>query len=413
MSEFQIETEPKANPSLPPMDESNRQWWRTMAVLYRWKWFIMFITLLTAGISAHIAFNILQPYFLSTTKVMMPLSTGGSGLAQALAGRGASGAVSALLGGANGDYTRYLSILNSRSLRETVMRKFNLVKHYNFHTANPRQDWQDALDMLDGNLDIRIDEKEEHLQVNVYDIDPQFAADVANFMTAELNRRNAELLSDNARNNRTYVEKRYLAAKNALDSLQNVRQQFQEKYGVVELDKQVQAYYEELAKYRMQVAQTEIQTKVIEEQYGAQNDMTINAKSLTEKSKAQLESLIQGKDRLMPVSLDNMPAASREFAEIYQNTLVQAKLLESMTPLYEQSLFDEKRQTIAVQILDNAVPAIKKAGPKRAIIIAVSALSGLILAMLFALLYDWLRRSQSYFSTRLTQEINAMKQERM
>jgi hypothetical protein len=33
--------------------------------------------------------------------------------------------------------------------------------------------------------------------------------------------------------------------------------------------------------------------------------------------------------------------------------------------------------------------------------------------MLFALLYDWLRRSQSYFSTRLTQEINAMKQERM
>lgn len=391
--------------------QNDSQWWSTLAVLYRWRWFVVFITFLTTGMASYIAFQVLLPYYLSTSKVMMPVNSSGNSLAQALAGRGASAAVSSLLGGATGDYTRYLSILNSRSLREAVIRKFDLVKHYAINTGNPREDWEDVFDALDGNLDIRIDEKEENLAINVYDTDPNYAADIANFMTQELNRRNAELISNNAKNNRSYVERRYLASQNALDSLHNVRQQFQEKYGVIELDTQLEAYYQELAKYRMQVAENEIGAAMVNEEYGNENVISERANSAAQKSRAQLNQFIDGKDRLMPVSLDELPVASREYADIYQNTLIQAKLLESLTPLYEQAMFDEKRQTIAVQILDTAIPAYKKAGPKRMIIVGVAALSALMLAGIFALLYDWLRRKQHHFSKRLTSEINRQRNE--
>ncbi|HRK73332.1 MAG TPA: Wzz/FepE/Etk N-terminal domain-containing protein, partial [Rhodothermales bacterium] len=344
--------------------QENR-FWQTLAVLYLWRWFITGITVLVAIISVVIAL-FLPNVFTSSTSLLLPPASGAGGLAQALTGRGLGSVASSLLGGAGGDYTRYMGILGSRRVLEAVVQKYGLIKSYEIDYPEPGRNLEEAIKTFQDNLKIEVDEKLEYLVVSVTDKDPKKAADIANFMVAELNRISSEMFSANARNYRTYMERRYNKATAALDSLQNEMEAFQSRNGVIELPSQIEAFYTNVAQYRMEVAKAEIAAEALASQLGPDNAQVLASQQVYERSKQQLEDFMNGNDRMMQVSFDQLPGVGREYAKLYQGILAQGKILEALTPLYEQANFDEKRTTIAVQVLDKAVPSAKKSWPPRA-----------------------------------------------
>jgi uncharacterized protein involved in exopolysaccharide biosynthesis len=81
--------------------------------------------------------------------------------------------------------------------------------------------------------------------------------------------------------------------------------------------------------------------------------------------------------------------------------LIQAKIIEFVRPMYEQALFDERRDMSAVQVIDEAVPPSRKVKPKRSLIVAGATLSAFVLLCAFVIAVAALRRGAPAISARL------------
>lgn len=379
---------PPGPPGGPAPDGEPSLFWHVLRVALRRRKLIAGVTFATAVLSVVISL-FLPLVFSSSARVLIPDSdVGGLGaLIGDLSPIGAS-----LLGGGGGDYSRYLSILTSRSLMDETIEQFDLVRVY--ETDDAKDPLGEAREQLASNTRFEVDMKYDFLEITVFDRDPRRSADLANFLVEELNRRHQALSSQNAGGFRRYVEARYARAELELDSLRGEMQRFQEAHGVVELPTMTQAFLETAAEQRAQLAQAEIQYEALLAQFGPDNPEVAAARDVVAAARRAEQSLLSGGEQLMPVPLRDLPALGSEYARLYQELLIQAKILESSRPLLEQARFEEERERTAVQVVDRAVPPVRKAKPKRAVVVIATTASAFLLVLLWVLGQDWLRRSR-------------------
>jgi uncharacterized protein involved in exopolysaccharide biosynthesis len=101
-----------------------------------------------------------------------------------------------------------------------------------------------------------------------------------------------------------------------------------------------------------------------------------------------------------------MPAEGMEYMRLYRDYEIYSKFLGFLLPMVQQARVDEHRQAQAVVQLDAATPPEWKNKPKRSIIIGISALSILVLAMIFVLS----RERFSYYRSLYPDEWNTIRQ---
>ena len=350
-----------------------------VGTLYRWKVFILAVTI-AAAIGSIVISGFLPKWYASTTRVLPPEGGDNSGLGSLIGEL--SPLASSLLGG-GGDYSRYLAILNSYSLQSTVVERFDLIRAY--ETEDNPDPEADAVAALGSNTDIEIDLEYNSLMVTVFDESPQQAADIANFMIAELNRRNEELALQGAGRFRQYVEGRYREIELRMDSARAEMQAFQERHGVIELPAMAQGFAEAVAASQAQIAEAEIRYEALTSELGVENPQVKVAQSALNAARRSQADLLAGRDAVMPVPRQRLPAVAAEYARIYQELLVQQTLMENARPLLEQARFDEERDRVAVQVLDPAIPAKLKSRPRRSVLVATTTLAAGAFACLFAL----------------------------
>ncbi len=373
--------------------------WQAVVALWRARWLVIGSSLVAAIVAVVISLNIPNEYEAGAR--VLPPESGGGGLG-ALIGDLSPIAASMLQGGGS-NYTRYLSILTSRSTLDRVVQRFHLIEVYEVEDdPNPQAA---ARAMLFTHLNVGVDLEYDFMFINAIDRDPRRAADIANFLVQELNRRNQELSAENAGTNRRYIQERYEAAETALDSLRGEMQRFQEAHGVIELPTMAQAFMESVAQQEAQVTQAEVQYEALRAQYGPDNPEVQAAQEVVQAARRAQSQLMSGGGAAMPVPMRQLPALANEYARLYQQVLIQGQILEASRPLYEQARFEEERQRTAVQVLDDAVPPTRKSGPHRSLLVITTTLSAFILLCIFVVVYDWLRRNRAAWSRRL-QEVN-------
>lgn len=130
-----------------------------------------------------------------------------------------------------------LQMLQSNHIRSSVIRKFDLAKHYEIDTTA-----KDAQTQLIGQWKkfVSISKNEyESVDIEVTDTDPKLAADIANDILWELDNKISSLHKEKASEVKILLEKQ-LALKNAqLDSLGKGLQELRVKYNI--LDYNIQA----------------------------------------------------------------------------------------------------------------------------------------------------------------------------
>ena len=258
-----------------------------------------------------------------------------------------------------------------------------------------------ALEMLDGNIEFVVDEEYNHLSVQVYDEDPQQAADMANFFVEELQRMNAALASQSAGAFRRYVEQRYEKTEVELDSVLNALSALQEHYGVLDLATQGEVFYIGMTELRMSVFSLEIEHEQLLSMYGPDNPTVQAARESVRSANRKYNAAMEGSERILPVPQDSLPRVARQFVDLQQQQLILAKIIEFTRPVLEEARLEEQRKIEAVQVVDVARPPAKKARPFRSLIVVASTASGFILAMVYVLLLAWWRRHHADFAHRL------------
>lgn len=386
---------PGAAESMPGRPDAGL--WIALAAILRWRWFIIVTTLLVGAASVAITLS-MPNWYAASARVLPPEASGANPITAALM-RNAGSAASALLGGVSSDYARYLAILSSRRVLESVVEEFDLVRAYELQDARHPED--EALRHLQANVSFPVDEDYEFLSIVVYDTNPDRAARMANFMVERLNTINIELSSRTAANYRGFVERRYQEAQVALDSLMDEGQAFQQRYGILDLDVQTQAYFNQLAELRASSTLAEVQYEALRSQLGDENDEVRALGAVASAAQDKVDAMMAGGEAVLPVAQSEMSDVARGFLDLRREAEVQRQILEAVQPLVEQARFEEEKQVEAVQIVDAAQPPTRKAKPRRSVLVLVATTSGFLLATLFVLLFTAWQRKAAYVAYRL------------
>jgi len=85
---------------------------------------------------------------------------------------------------------------------------------------------------------------------------------------------------------------------------------------------------------------------------------------------------------------ENAPALGIEYLRIKREMEIQNQLFKFFTQQFEQAKLAEIKETPTLQVLDKAVPPIKRSKPHRAIIVILSAFITFTISIVFVFLIE-------------------------
>jgi uncharacterized protein involved in exopolysaccharide biosynthesis len=302
-------------------------------------------------------------------------------------------ALSSLSG--NTETDRYLAILKSATVLNAVIQKFDLVHVYEI-TSYPME--KTTKELL-SNVEFTV-ETEGNLTITVYDTDPRRAADMANYFVEMLNTKNTELQVQNAHGNRQFIEERYKKNLSDLAAAEDSLKAFQKKYGVIALPEQVEASIKAAAEITGQIALKEVQANVLRRTQSADNPSVIATQIEIDEFRNKLSQMNSGahipkNEMNVFVPFSKMPDLGGEYIRRFRDVEIQYKILQFITPLYEQAKVEERRQTPSVLILDKAGPAERKSKPKISLYALIALMMSLLLSLFTAFVIEAIAKLQS------------------
>jgi capsule polysaccharide export protein KpsE/RkpR len=210
---------------------------------------------------------------------------------------------------------------------------------------------------------------------------------MANYFVEMLNTKNTELQVQNAHGNRQFIEERYKKNVSDLAAAEDSLKAFQKKYGVIALPEQVEASIKVAAEITGQLALKEVQANVLRRTQSADNPSVIATQIEIDEFRNKLSQMNSGvhvskNEMNVFVPFSKMPDLGGDYIRRFREVEIQYKILQFLTPLYEQAKVEEKRQTPSVLILDNAAPAERKSKPK----VSLYALLAFVISTLLSLL---------------------------
>jgi tyrosine-protein kinase Etk/Wzc len=370
------------------MSETSQSESRIFLILYNWKKFI-FINLIILGFVGGIIAFTLPHYFKSSATVMVPSSDMGlGGLTSLLGGKSSVASFGAKLFGVSGSSEDVLlGILNSRTALQNVLDRFELYEYYDGDNRNIDK----IIKSFKGDLNFEPNEF-GFIEISVVNKDPQKSADIANYFVRLLDSLNIEFNIEQARNNRKFIEKRYLLnvqdIRNAEDSLYK----FQKKYGIVAVPEQLEVTVKAAAEIEAKLAEAELKAILIENQIGNTSPQYSIVKDeidylrnkvneLKNDSKVNLNSNVL-------FAFQQMPEISVKYIRLVRELEIQQAILEVILPLYEQVKVEEQKSMPTVINVDKAVPPQLKDSPKRLFIIFLFIFLGTFIFIPFLFVID-------------------------
>jgi tyrosine-protein kinase Etk/Wzc len=295
------------------------------------------------------------------------------------------------LGNVSEEAYNYLVILQSRSASERVINKFNLREVYEIDDNVP---FEDVIGELEDNVEFKI-EDEGNILIYVTDKDSVRAADMANYYVEVLNEISIALNVSEARNNREYIEKRFLQLQSDIIRIEDSLKSFSKKYNILEMEEQLKAAIAVATELKSQAEIAMIERDLLKINYDEDSPLVQNANVKVKELNKRLIEMRYGEDKDLESSLNlfvpfkDIPEAGIQYLRFMRDYEIQIKLLEFIYPIYEQAKIEEQKNIPVVLVLDKAIPPEKKSSPRRAIIV----IAAFLLASLFSIGFSIIRHS--------------------
>jgi len=355
-----------------------------MLLLTKW-WKLFVINFVLAAAASVIAVFSLPVWYQASTIILPPAGGGGglpSFLSQDIAG------IAASFGLETPTVEIYQTILQSRSLKEKLIEKFNIRKVYK---VAPGTFPEDLMRAFEKNMSV-ITREDQSIVVSFYDKDPERAANLANAAVDELDRLYGEITSNSAHLNRVFIGERLQEVKDSISVLQDSLIGFQRRWGLVSLSDQVTAMITAAADLKAQQLANDIQMNVIKEVYGVNHPKVVELRRTSEEMGRRFRAVLDGSQSELFFALDSLPVLTREYADIMREIRVQSSLLEFIYPQFESARISETRERANVQVLDHAQKPNKKAKPPRRLIVMVACGLSILASILIVLGLEYWRR---------------------
>ena len=326
--------------------------------------------------------------YTATTKLMPPQQTQSTAslmMSQLTAAGG--GSLAALAGGSLGLKSPndiYIGLLTSRTVADSIISRFDLTKEYR------------SRDMTEARKDLAeytqvTSEKNGFISVSVTDKDKKRVAAMANAYTEELRILTKTLAVTEASQRRFFYEDQLKQAKESLLAAEVAFQQVQQNKGLVQLDAQAKAMIEGLAALRAQVTAKQVQVQGLRS-YSTEHNPDLE---LAERELATLQAQVSQLEQRnhvpgsVQMGLQDVPSAGMEYLRADHEVRYRQALFDLLIKQYDAARLDEAKDAAIIQVVDTAVEPDKKSSPKRALIVFLFTLAGLLAGCIAVLVLWW------------------------
>jgi len=338
-------------------------------ILYKWKKFLLINLLIVGLITTLIAF-LLPNQYRATATIMIPPNEemGLGGLTSLLGGKSSIASMgSRLFGVSNTSEDVLLGIINSRTALIDVIQKFNLKEYYEI---------DDNLDKVlkAFKSDISSDPNEfGMIDFSVINKDPKISAEITNYMVTLVDSLNIEYNIARAKNNRVFIEKRYIKNVDDLRSAEDSLYKFQKKYGIVAVPEQLEVTVKAAAEIEAMLTKKEMEAYFMAQSYGENSPQYKGILAEVNLLKGKVQEL-KNSPNLSATSnilfpFKQMPNIAIQYLRTFREVEIQQAILEIVMPMYEQAKVEEQKSIPTIMVIDRAVPPELKDSPKRSVII--------------------------------------------
>lgn len=355
----------------------------TLLVLARGKWILISITL-TFTVLALIISLLWPVTYKSTSKFLPPMEQRGLGGLGGLVGN----VMQLSFGTERIKSDAILVVLRSRSIKEEMIRKFNLQEVYNTDVQ------EHLLKKLDNNTQIR--EVREGgfgfssivaVELFTIDKDARRAYEMNSFYLAKLDSAVRSINQQNAMESFVVIENRHLVNLDDMERAETALQEFQQEYGIFEVEEQAKALIENLGQLKSRSIELEIQIAVLRQSLDESNPELRQLVRAKQEVDQLYESYLNRSDTqsVRPDvfhPLFDMPKLAMQYMRLYREVIVQNKIYETIYPQYvhQKMILDDQRRSIQV-IEEPNIPTYKDS-PKRAFIVIAGFLFGLVVSLI-------------------------------
>ncbi len=314
---------------------------------------------------------------------------------------GFSSISASLLGTDSGDQAvNFITVMQSRSFSETVIRKFNLIPYFKLHNADSLRNMDDALKKLSNRMiSIGVDDNSGLISIKASTKNKQLSLDIVNHYLARLDDYNRKQKITHGRLNREFLEQRVNETRTILDSLIAVNRKFQEQNKTIDLESQSKSMIDSYAALVTEKMKLDIELEIAKSTYGTGNPILRELELKKIAIQNQIKALENSDKSPKPVYLldiDKIPQISSQYALIKMNLDIYKAVFEFLYPQFEAARLSELKDMPTIEVLDQPRLAGRRDKPKRAIICFISTLLGFILAFSIALLKELLYRSKTH-----------------
>lgn len=337
-----------------------------------------------AAAAASLAVALLLAPIYTARTTLLPPNAGqqGGGSAAALAALGSLGGLAGGFAPKSPDEL-YVALLKSDSVVRALDERFKLKERYEV------RNFEALRKTMPTKVRITADRKSGVIAVEVDDEDPKFAAELANAHTSEVTKVLGRLAVSDAQLRRAFFDQQLKDTKENLIKAERDLQRVQEKSGVIVLDKQAEALIGGAATLRAQIAEREVQLKVLRGSATEQNPDVQRLMSELRALRGELARMestqggIPGSAVDLPVG--RIPEAAIDYVRARRELKLQETLLEGMVRQYEMAKLDEAKEGPVLQQVDVAVPPDYKSKPSRALIVLGGTLAALLASLAWAI----------------------------
>jgi tyrosine-protein kinase Etk/Wzc len=288
----------------------------------------------------------------------------------------------------------FVAMLRSRTVEDALVNRFDLRKVYNVKR------YQDARIILEKRTEIN-PEKEGLISIQVSDRDPKRAADIANAWVDELRALNQSLALTEAAQRRVFFEQKMEAEREDLSQSELALKNLQEKTGLIQPDAQTRALIGAVAELRAQVAAKQVQLQSLRTYATEDNPDVKRVERELGELQAESGKMSQmersgtdiGEGNLQ-VPTRRVPEANLEYLRVARELKYHESLYDFLGKQLEAARIDESKNAVMVQVVDKAVEPERKSSPRRLLIVAVTAIASFLLACLWMVVSEAIRRKQ-------------------
>lgn len=323
----------------------------------------------------------LPDYFKATINCVPPSAdVGGLG--------GALGGISSTLkdiglskiGGKKGESYEFIAILFSRSIRDSMIKKFDLIKEYKLE-GEPMDDVRSE---FEDNLEVNF-HAEGNYEISLWSTDRAKSVEMCNAFVGYANVITNVIQRQEAENSAVYLERRIGVIDSVLSALTDSLGRYSRYYRLFSPIDQATASASALATAKAELMKQETVLGMLEQNYGSNDPQVRSTRTLVSHLRDQYEKAQTQPGFAGNFALTEAAGVGAAYMRLFAEFEAHIKLKAFMIPSLEQARLDMNKAAPALLTIDAPVLPEQRDKPKRALTSLGSGIGVGVLAVLILL----------------------------